>query len=73
MSHPALVVFLIAVLFLLSLSAWSSAARFVDFRTIPARYQRRVLWWQANAHRAQLAACCVAAAALCAYVATSFA
>jgi hypothetical protein len=73
MSNPALVILSVAVLFSVTLGLWSRTARVVSIHTVPARYRRRVLWWQANAHHAQLVAVAVAAASLCAYTASAVA
>ena len=73
MSNAALVFVWFAVLFSAALSLWTHTARVVSIHTVPARYRRRVLWWQANAQKAQLVAIAVAVASLGVYAGASVA
>jgi hypothetical protein len=71
MSRPVLAVLGIAVL--ISLGLWLSmrAAGLADIEVLPARYRRRVVWWQGNQKHVQLACAVVAVAAACVQIGTS--
>lgn len=71
MSKSALAILGIAVV--VSLAFWLSmrvAAR-AEMQLLPARYRRRVQWWQGNERNVQFACCLVAVATVCVELGTS--